>query len=112
MSNMQALDEVLTSLRAVAQTERDKGTAFERLVKEFLTKDSLWAEKFSDVWMWAEWPERNGRGDAGIDLVAREFETVSCGLYKRSFTPLITRSRRATLTHSLRRVGKLLSTIA
>jgi predicted helicase len=72
---MEALNEVLTNIRAAAQTERDKGTAFERLVKEFLVKDALWAEKFSDVWMWSDWPERDGRGDAGIDLVALESET-------------------------------------
>ena len=75
MSNTQALEEVLTNIRAGAKSERDKGTAFERLVKEFLTKDALWAEKFSDVWMWSDWPERDGRGDAGIDLVARESDT-------------------------------------
>ena len=73
--NAQALQAVLTNIRGAAQTERDKGTAFERLVKEFLVKDALWAEKFSDVWMWSDWPERDGRADAGIDLVARESET-------------------------------------
>jgi predicted helicase len=31
--------------------------------------------KFSDVWMWTEWPERDGRLDAGIDLVALESDT-------------------------------------
>ncbi len=74
-NNAQALQGVLTNIRQAAQSERDKGTAFERLVKEFLVKDSMWAEKFSDVWMWSDWPDRDGRGDAGIDLVARESET-------------------------------------
>lgn len=74
-NNAQALQGVLTNIRQTAQSERDKGTAFERLVKEFLVKDSLWAEKFSDVWMWSDWPERDGRVDAGIDLVAKDAET-------------------------------------
>jgi len=73
-NNAQALQGVLTNIRQTAQSERDKGTAFERLVKEFLLKDGLWGEKFSDVWMWSDWPGRNGRGDAGIDLVAQDAE--------------------------------------
>ena len=42
MSNSQALTDVLTNMRAAAESERDKGTAFERLVKVFLEKDALW----------------------------------------------------------------------
>ncbi len=75
MSNSEALAAVMAGLRTVAQTERDKGTAFERLVCTYLSNDALWGEKFSDVWMWADWPERAGRGDAGIDLVARDAES-------------------------------------
>jgi predicted helicase len=74
-NNAEALQGVLTNIRQAAQSERDKGTAFERLVKEFLVNDALWAEKFSDVWMWSDWPERDGRGDAGIDLVAKDADT-------------------------------------
>jgi predicted helicase len=74
-NNAEALQGVLTNIRQTAQSERDKGTAFERLVREFLVKDALWAEKFSDVWMWSDWLERDGRGDAGIDLVAKDADT-------------------------------------
>ena len=42
MSNSQALTDVLTNMRAAAESERDKGTTFERLVKVFLEKDALW----------------------------------------------------------------------
>ena len=42
MSNSQALTDVLANMRAAAESERDKGTAFERLVKVFLEKDALW----------------------------------------------------------------------
>ena len=72
VDNHAALVTVLDRLRAATRTERDKGTAFERLVKTYLQQDALWGERFSDVWLWGEWPGRAGRGDAGIDLVARE----------------------------------------
>ena len=75
MDNTTALHQVLDGLRAGARTERDKGTAFERLVKTYLQQDALWGERFCDVWLWGEWPGRDGRGDAGIDLVAREAQT-------------------------------------
>lgn len=75
MDNYGALDAVLTNIRSASRTERDKGTAFERLVKTYLKEDALWGAKFSDVWMWSEWPGRDGRGDAGIDLVAEEADT-------------------------------------
>lgn len=75
MSNSEALQGTLDSIRSAAQSERDKGTAFERLFRTYLTEDALWGEKFSDVWMWSDWPDRAGRGDAGIDLVAKDAET-------------------------------------
>lgn len=75
MSNAEALAAVLASLRAAAESERDKGTAFERLVRTYLREDALWRAKLSEVWMWSDWPDRAGRGDAGIDLVAKDAET-------------------------------------
>lgn len=75
LTNAEALQEILANFRQVAHGERDKGTAFERLIRAYLTKDALWGEKFSDVWMWSDWPDRDGRGDAGIDLVARDADT-------------------------------------
>ena len=69
------LQHVLDALRASTRTQRDKGTAFERLVKTYLQQDALWGQTFSEVWLWSEWPGRDGRGDAGIDLVAREAQT-------------------------------------
>ena len=75
MNNTEALASVLARIREAAHSERDKGTAFERLVRAYLTEDALWGNFFSDVWMWSDWPGRDGKGDAGIDLVAQEAET-------------------------------------
>lgn len=75
MSNLAELQGVLERFRIAARSERDKGTAFERTVQAYLRSDFLWAEKFSNVWLWSDWPGRDGRGDAGIDLVAEEADS-------------------------------------
>jgi predicted helicase len=75
VNNTEALASVLARIREAAHSERDKGTAFERLVRAYLTEDALWGNFLSDVWMWSDWPGRDGKGDAGIDLVAQEAAT-------------------------------------
>ena len=64
--------KILYNLHIEAKTQRGKGTAFERLVRQFLLTDPRHAERFDEVWMWSDWPERGARPDRGIDLVARE----------------------------------------
>ena len=67
--------DVLEQLRASAISETDKGAKFERLMKAYLRTDPVYAEQFTDVWLWTEYPKRAGRGDTGIDLVARDKDT-------------------------------------
>lgn len=66
------LRQILASIREVSITEKDKGTRFEVLVKRYLETDPIYRERFSQVWMWMDWPYRNGKIDQGIDLIARE----------------------------------------
>ncbi|WP_019590528.1 type ISP restriction/modification enzyme [Thioalkalivibrio sp. ALE20] len=68
------VDEVLERFRERAQSEREKGGLFERLVANYLMTDPQYADLFDQVWLWDEWPARIG-ADAGIDLVAREQAT-------------------------------------
>lgn len=68
-------EDVLDELRASALSEADKGSKFERLVKAFLTTDPVYAEQFSRVWLWSEWPGNGGKHDTGIDLVAEDRNT-------------------------------------
>lgn len=77
---------ILDGLYFDTRTQRGKGTAFERLVRQFLLTDPRYAERFDEVWMWSDWPERGARPDRGIDLVARERENgelcaVQCKFY-------------------------------
>lgn len=83
---MSTLEDVLDQLYFAAVNERDKGDKFERLMLQFFKTDLQWADRFADVWMWSDWPGRQGRPDTGIDLVATDAasgETVAiqCKFY-------------------------------
>ena len=79
--------DVLSELAAGAQRLADKGYQFERLVKAFLEQDQTQARRFSQVWLWSDWPDNGGRHDTGIDLVAKERESgglvaIQCKFYQ------------------------------
>nr|WP_277602068.1 type ISP restriction/modification enzyme [Nocardioides sp. KC13] len=49
--------------------------------------DPEWAARFSDVWLWPEWPGRHGVSDIGVDLVAKNrdlegFSAIQCKFYE------------------------------
>ncbi len=90
---MSALHDLLTSYRASSKTEREKGTYFELLIKDFLKNDPTYSPNFSDVWTYAEWAGTQGfnneginKQDSGIDLVAKLAEedgycAIQCKFY-------------------------------
>lgn len=84
--------DVLRVIREKSTTDRELGTAFERLMVRFLSTDPVWSEQFSRVWMYGEWPGAAGnRQDLGIDLVAQERETgalwaIQCKFYEPDHT--------------------------
>lgn len=69
VSSKSALDALLDDYRARAKSEREKGTLFEELTRQFLLHDARFAHQFKEIYLWGEWPERR-TGDTGIDLVA------------------------------------------
>lgn len=79
-SPMKLLDRMYNS----ATSSADQGTQFERFTQSFLQTDPLWAEQFSKVWMWDQWPEKWGH-DSGIDLVAERRDggltAIQCKFY-------------------------------
>lgn len=82
-----SIHELLGDLRSTALDERDKGDKFERLVRSYLLNDPEWTARFDDVWLWMDWPGRNGRPDTGIDLVASNrdtdgFTAIQCKFYE------------------------------
>lgn len=80
------LRSILQEFQAAASSTRDLGDRFELLMLSYLRKEPLYYERFSNVWMWMDWPRRNGRPDTGIDLVAQERATgdycaIQCKFY-------------------------------
>ena len=86
---MTPLQSLFTRYADTTQTQRDKGTAFERLMIAYLQNEPLYKEQYAQVLPYAAWVERYreklglpDKTDAGIDLVAithtGEFHAVQC----------------------------------
>jgi len=89
---MSALQDLLASYRTESKTEREKGTYFELLIKDFLKHDPTYSPEFSDVWTFAEWAKIQGEDnrDTGIDLVAKladeeGFCAIQCKFYDEDY---------------------------
>jgi predicted helicase len=87
------LRELLEKYRRAAQSEREKGTYFERLVKVWLETAPVQREQFSRVLTWAAFArehDHDGR-DTGIDLVAQladspdDWCAVQCKFYAADY---------------------------
>ncbi|GGY21292.1 DNA damage-inducible protein [Rhodanobacter panaciterrae] len=88
---MSALQDLLTTFRDAAVTEREKGTYFEELICAYLRNEATYRDLYSDVWMYADWAKAQGLDarDTGIDLVAKtqgtgEFHAIQCKFYPES----------------------------
>ncbi|NLL36368.1 MAG: DEAD/DEAH box helicase, partial [Fretibacterium sp.] len=66
---------------------RLKGNWFELLCLWFFKHDPLYRQRFSEVWMWSDWPGRGGRPDTGIDLVASVRDGGLCAIQCKFFEP-------------------------
>ena len=77
--------EILEEFRKIFANERDKGTAFEKIVKIYLENEPKYREIIEKVWMWTDFPYRDNIGDTGIDLVAKtvydEYWAIQCKFY-------------------------------
>ena len=77
--------DILEEFRKIYSNERDKGTAFEKIVKIYLENEPKYKELLENVWMWNDFPYRDNIGDTGIDLVAKtiygEYWAIQCKFY-------------------------------
>ncbi|WP_336639871.1 DEAD/DEAH box helicase family protein [Micrococcus luteus] len=81
-------DEVLDRLWLSELSRQEQGRRFERLAKRFLKVEPKFADQFSDVWLWNEWPGRENRPDNGIDIVAKDRYTGELtGVQVKFFDP-------------------------
>jgi predicted helicase len=90
---MTPLQSILAKYRSTSQTEREKGTYFEELIRTYLRYEASYADLYSDVWLYADWAREIGSKefgfsakDTGIDLVARtrgteEYHAIQCKCY-------------------------------
>ena len=75
MNEAAEFQRVLDTLRELSTTELEKGKRFERLTAAVLRSAPQWATRFSNVWLWEDWPGNEGKPDTGIDLVAEDAVT-------------------------------------
>ena len=80
------LEDLLDKLAVSAGNNTEKGTAFEKLMASYLRTAPEFADRFEDVYLWQDWPERGNQHDHGIDIVARDTHTggwcaVQCKFY-------------------------------
>jgi predicted helicase len=88
------LTTILDQFREDARSNRDLGDRFERLMLRYFELDSIYADRFSKVWMWNDWPLKGKVGDVGVDLVAQERATGDyCAIQCKFYLPEHTLSK-------------------
>ena len=83
---MGSVHEVIEAFRA-APSNSERGTKFEQLMVRYFELDPMLSQQYDQVWRWIDWPDRKGKPDTGIDLVARERDTgeytaIQCKFYE------------------------------
>jgi predicted helicase len=82
------IHDILAQFREEQLYNRHLGDRFERLICRYLELDPLFADRFSNVWMWNEWSQKGATGDIGIDIVAEERATGEfCGIQCKFYLP-------------------------
>lgn len=82
-----ALDDALETIRTQARSERDKGTAFERLCRVALMTHpgEFGSLRFERIIPWGEWEGSAGSPDTGIDLIGYQHDgglaAIQCKFY-------------------------------
>ena len=84
------MHEVIEAFRQ-APSNAERGIKFEKLMVRYFELDPMLAATYDRVWRWIDWPDRKGKADTGIDLVARardtgELTAVQCKFYEPTHT--------------------------
>ena len=74
---MATFNQLIDQINNNLINQRDRGTAFEKMVVSYLKNEPTYKNKYSDVWMLSEVPaEYNiSRQDTGVDIVAKDRNT-------------------------------------
>ncbi len=90
---MTTIHTILDDLARAATDARDKGDKFERLMAAYLRTEPQYQNQFSEVWLWSDWPGREGRPDTGVDIVAQERTGGVCAIQCKFYDPSHTMRR-------------------
>ncbi|MFD2674443.1 type ISP restriction/modification enzyme [Gulosibacter bifidus] len=78
-------DKLLDEYRALSDSKRMQGNYFEELTAHFLRLDLTWGGRYTNVWLWKDWPGRAGLPDTGADLIAEDaagkITAIQCKFY-------------------------------
>jgi len=88
------LDDLLQTYRNNATSALGTSPPFEQIMAAYLRTDPMYADFFTDVWLWSEFPSRADFGpthqDVGISIVARTQDgdhwAIQCRCYHASVT--------------------------
>ena len=105
---MTTFRQLLSGFEESAKTRAVQGRHFEQFCEAFFRLAAVPGHEFDKVWAWDDWPGNGGRGDTGIDLVAREagsgdLVAIQCKFY--SPTATLAWPRVSTFVGSRRRRG-------
>lgn len=67
---MSALNDILQKISDISD-DTPKCRLFEALCWYFLKHDKVYGASFSDIWLWRDWSDNEGKPDTGIDIVAK-----------------------------------------
>ncbi|MFC7403289.1 DEAD/DEAH box helicase [Citricoccus sp. GCM10030269] len=99
--------ELLDQLVYSGLSEQEQGRRFERLAKRFLEVEPKYADQFSDVWLWNEWPGRNGKADTGVDIVAKDRYTGELIGIQAKFYPPEKKLQKGQIDSFFTQLGKV-----
>ena len=89
-STMSDINEILERIRESSLTQKEKGTHFEKLIRNWFLTDRRYADDVEECWLWNEFPYRKSFSDSdiGIDLVIKtcddKFWAVQCKFYQEN----------------------------
>lgn len=73
---MATFEELIEQVNDNLDKQRDRGTAFEKMVVAYLKNEPTYKQKYEDVWMLNEVPEKYhiSKKDTGVDIVAKDYD--------------------------------------
>ena len=73
---MATFNELIKQINDNLDQQRDRGTAFEKMVVSYLKNEPVYKHKFESVWLLNEVPDKFHipKKDLGVDIVAKDYE--------------------------------------